>query len=525
MKKQSISFLLLVAVIGIVGLTVAYFSSTTTFENEFQTPEYGTTYIEKFTSPDNWLPGDETEKTLEVRNSGNVDEAVRVKVEESWVSKRGTTLPLTQGDNVVAQINFINGNDWTKVEVDGANYYYYYYNYKLAPGETTSKLLDKVTFNSAITSSATCSDTIVDGTTTRTCNSNETGYDGATYNLKLTIETVQYNKYQDAWNTSINIAASKPELEPELEPTQTGVEYLAENATNPSTITSYNDESADKNKMFQFNHTVNNEIITESRYIGDVPNNYIYFNCDSLDNQNSDTCEVWRILGIFDVERTVEDAENPGQNIIITEQRMKLVRGNDLKSTMAWDSSNVNNWTTASLNTYLNGDYYIDLSENAQLQIDDAIYYLGGFVWNNTTPISTEQIYEFERGSTVYNGRPTSWEGRIALMYPSDMYMTYAYGVFDSCYLAPMRSGCGGNPTKSWIYNTNLLQNDSDYQKTWFLSHRSDVSSPVFYADRATMDRDKAQISNGVRPVVYLSADVKIIDGDGSSDNPYKLKM
>ena len=40
MKKQSILFLLLVAVIGIVGLTVAYFSSTTTFENEFQTPEY-----------------------------------------------------------------------------------------------------------------------------------------------------------------------------------------------------------------------------------------------------------------------------------------------------------------------------------------------------------------------------------------------------------------------------------------------------------------------------------------------------
>ena len=44
---------------------------------------------------------------------------IRVKVEESWVSKRGTTLPLTQGNNVAALINFINDDDWTKVLVDG----------------------------------------------------------------------------------------------------------------------------------------------------------------------------------------------------------------------------------------------------------------------------------------------------------------------------------------------------------------------------------------------------------------------
>ncbi|MBQ9318519.1 MAG: hypothetical protein IJR82_02685, partial [Bacilli bacterium] len=136
-QNRNLIILLLVSIIGVVGVTIAYFSSTTTFDNVFQTSEYGTTYIEKFVSPDNWLPGDETEKTLQVTNSGNVDEAVRVIVEESWVSKKGTTLPLTQGDNVAALINFINNDDWTKVEVDGENYYYYYYNYKLAPGETT----------------------------------------------------------------------------------------------------------------------------------------------------------------------------------------------------------------------------------------------------------------------------------------------------------------------------------------------------------------------------------------------------
>ncbi|MBQ9318712.1 MAG: hypothetical protein IJR82_03700, partial [Bacilli bacterium] len=68
-QKKNLMILLLIAIIGVVGLTVAYFSSTTTFENVFVTPEYGTEYIEKFTSPDNWKPGDVTEKTLEVKNS------------------------------------------------------------------------------------------------------------------------------------------------------------------------------------------------------------------------------------------------------------------------------------------------------------------------------------------------------------------------------------------------------------------------------------------------------------------------
>ena len=38
---------------------------------------------------------------------------------------------------------------------------------------------------------------------------------------------------------------------------------------------------------------------TEYRYIGDNPNNYVYFNCDSLSNQSASTCEIlfrWNAL-------------------------------------------------------------------------------------------------------------------------------------------------------------------------------------------------------------------------------------
>ena len=35
------------------------------------------------------------------------------------------------------------------------------------------------------------------------------------------------------------------------------------------------------------------------RYIGANPNNYVYFNCSDYSNPTADTCELWRIIGVF----------------------------------------------------------------------------------------------------------------------------------------------------------------------------------------------------------------------------------
>ena len=541
-QKKNLMILLLIAIIGIVGVTVAYFSSRATFENVFETPEYGTEYIEKFTSPDNWKPGDVTEKTLEVRNSGTVDEAVRVKVEESWKSKNNTDLPLTQGNNVAAIINYINPSDWTRVDVANEDYYYYYYNYKLSPEETTSKLLDKVTFNPLINATTSCSDIVENGVTTRSCKSNGSGYDGATYKLKFTIETVQYNKYAEAWGTgnTVTILAEKP---------FPGTQYLAENATNPSTITDYNDANADKGKMFYFTHTLNEgteneKTITETRYIGDEPNNYAYFNCDDMSDQSASTCEVWRILGVFDVEREIDDEENPGQKKTITEQRMKLVKGS-IYAGMKYNSSSNNDWTVSPLKTFLNGDYYnrtgdaatYGLKASARSIIGDAKYYLGAVSYNSGYG-TAEQIYQKERGNTLCGAcnsdtKKLTWTGKVGLMYPSDEYMVYGNGVHDFCYNNPY--GCyvndshQANPTTGWIYKSNILEGQSISKNIWFLNSSVGYQNDVIYELTATDGGSlnlcySASTGVGVRPVVYLKSDIQIIDGDGTSGNPYKLK-
>ena len=346
--------------------------------------------------------------------------------------------------------------------------------------------------------------------------------------MRFNVETVQYNQYQTAWGTSVALLSAKP----------MNIQQFITSKTN-IVNTEYNDNT--KGKMFVFNHeaTAQTPALTDYRYIGDAPNNYVYFNC--TDDTDTSTCELWRIIGVFNVERT--KPEHEGQTI--TEIRMKLVRGYDFATSMIWDnrdgvwsSSGNNDWNGSFMNTYLNETYYPTLSIVANGQIEDAIYYLGGRIadWSGSVPVygTTEEIYAWERGNTVYNNtRPTSWEGKVALMYPSDMYMTYAKGVENNCYNDPYKCYTNSlltvaDQTKSWVHNTNKLEGTTWQQWTWFLSPDAELSNRVMRAD-SDGDLDCSHTNSlgggGARPVVYLKSSIQILSGDGSEQNPYTLLM
>ena len=287
-------------------------------------------------------------------------------------------------------------------------------------------------------------------------------------------------------------------------------------------------ENGDKTAMFAFDHpqTEQMKATTDYRYIGNVPNNYVKFNCDN-DGTN---CEIWRIIGVFEVD------DGNGNY----EQRIKLVRGSAFAETMEWDDNSdgiySNNWPNASLNTFLNGDYLnrdgnastYGLKELAQSQIADAKYYLGGGVYDSNSAYgSTEDIYSWERGTTVYdNSNSTYWKGKVGLMYASDMYMLYGKGVDDICYNNPNKCVSWVTPagvsSSGWIYNSNLIEGQTGIQWTWLLSQRSQSSASVFYGSEGLYDIHTSQ-SIAVRPVVYLKPSIQITGGDGSELNPYTL--
>ena len=194
-NKKKLLLLLGVSVLTVIGSTLAYFTTSSEFVNTFKTAMYGAEIKETFESPSNWTPGTTTDKTVIVTNNGDIPIAARASYIEEWESANGATLPLKQGENAVAIINFKDG--WTLAD-DG----YYYYGSKenmtsINKGESSTSFISGVTFNDKITSELV-SNISSDGKTI-TYTSSGDGYDNATYKLIIKIDTIQYDE-ASAWN-------------------------------------------------------------------------------------------------------------------------------------------------------------------------------------------------------------------------------------------------------------------------------------------------------------------------------------
>lgn len=190
-NKKKLLVVLGLSVLTVLGSAVAYFTTTTDITNLFKVALYQNEIEEEFISPDDWTPGTTTDKTVMIRNTGSINMAVRISYTEEWVSANGKNLSLKDVNNNVASIiNFNEG--WTK-DSDG----YYYYGSKdnmtkVKPEETTTSFISGITFNSNIKSSLKETKS-ADGKTI-TYTSTGDGYDNATYNLTIKIDTIQYDQ-------------------------------------------------------------------------------------------------------------------------------------------------------------------------------------------------------------------------------------------------------------------------------------------------------------------------------------------
>ena len=235
------------------------------------------------------------------------------------------------------------------------------------------------------------------------------------------------------------------------------------------------------------------EDITEYRYRGANPKNYVTFNN-----------EVWRIIGVFKADDGTGKIEN----------RIKLIR-NESIGNKYWNTSGTNNWARpASLNTYLNGTYYNGISSEAQSMIGNAKYYLGGYT---STGITASNMYLYERkisgSGTYYHGtNPNSWTGKIALMYVSD----YGYAASDAC--SQTMSYYDECKNENWLYNSNTIR--------WTLSQFIGYGIVFRINSSGRLEKDYGDVSDylfGVQPVLYLTSSVQITGGSGTSADPYTL--
>ncbi len=200
-RKKPLMYVLLFAVAFIViGTTIAYYTSSDTFNNEFNTGTYKIETQENFESPDNWTPGTTTPKTVIATNKGNTPAAVRIKLTPSWVDANGDSLPLKDNDdNEAAIINFASNLNSKWIYDNG----YYYYKRALNENQSTTSLLESVTFNPNFDINNIKDCESEDGVTT--CITEFTDYSGGKYTLQVEIETAQFDQYKNIWGTTIEL--------------------------------------------------------------------------------------------------------------------------------------------------------------------------------------------------------------------------------------------------------------------------------------------------------------------------------
>ena len=261
------------------------------------------------------------------------------------------------------------------------------------------------------------------------------------------------------------------------------------------------------------------QVVNENgyRYEGKDPNNYIWFNN-----------ELWRIIGVFD------EASHgvSGQNLV------KIIKVDSIGG-LAWHKSNTNDWTASSLMNLLNGAYlnsqngtggeycygysttvgaqcdYTEtgINDTYRSMIENVTWYLGGY---SSVSATAEAFYGYERGTTVYSGRPTTTTGYIGLMYPSD----YGYSVLSSSCARTTNLGSYNKATcagQSWLYGQGY---------EWTITPRSSDSNRVLrLGNGGALNFSNAYSGFSVRPVLYLDSSVYVIDGNGSVSDPYIIGM
>ena len=316
------------------------------------------------------------------------------------------------------------------------------------------------------------------------------------------------------------------------------------------------------------------------RYIGADPSNYVYFNCSDYNNPTADTCELWRIIGVFN---NVTKGNGSKENLV------KIIRTDSLGE-FSWDCKDFvgtsteeygsNDWTDSQLMMMLNptnylksgytnssdiislesqqlyskmGSYYNgtkgcepawvasgasfsctevdftstglknDITRNA---IEEVVWDLGGSSMypEDYYGVTPSEFYEAERGGGVYSGHATTWIGKIGLMYPSD------YGYATSGGTTEDRAACLAKGLNNWRELSDCSGNDylldaSRSSPSTLTPHSVNAYDMFYVSSDGGVYRNGARYSFDVRPALFLKSNIQVDKGTGEKSNPYTLKM
>ena len=222
-------------------------------------------------------------------------------------------------------------------------------------------------------------------------------------------------------------------------------------------------------------------------------NNYIYFNCNNYSNPSSSTCEIWRIIGVFD-------------------GKLKIIRNSTIGE-LAWDSNGIAAWSTSTLQKILNENYYNGNELNFKIKNETTRNMITSVKWNIGTYYSSRNIFS----NAAYSSEITkTWSGKIALptvsdyLYSNDFLSSAPEDIYIDMSCQKNNNWLSQKVDNFWFLNIGSYSDSETYP--W------NLSGYIYYANNANN-------TFGILPTLYLKPELKINSGDGSESNPYTLKV
>lgn len=246
---------------------------------------------------------------------------------------------------------------------------------------------------------------------------------------------------------------------------------------------------------------------------------------------------LYRIIGLF---KDVELSSGQKTDLI------KVIREDSIGN-FAWDLTSAdeqamtydNNWHDATLNNILNNGYlksssgiihyYYDMLTGSpatattdftkigispmQNKVAEVVWNLGG--WDDDA--YPNEIYEYERGESKCTDctYETTWEGKVALAYPSDQ----GYGADLSNCSSTLSNYilCNSVNWMSSMSNGTVIE--------WLLAPYSSYSDDAWNVSFGGVGYGSGVAYGfGARPVFYLSSELAMESGSGTKTNPYVVR-
>lgn len=289
------------------------------------------------------------------------------------------------------------------------------------------------------------------------------------------------------------------------------------------------------NKLLGFSSGKNGlRKINEKDYIyyGDSPNNYIYYNCENNDDLN--TCELWRIVGFFYNKETKEYNTKIVRNESIGKYQFDYQMENN-------QNISTNTWIESTLHKYLNEEF--KLKNNYDIYLDEYIY-------------EAERIPNLEADIKNMKIKDSKIDSKINLLNLSD----YLYA--SSCEKEKINEYKNECFINNWLNNIEILNEWSLTSKEIeIIKPQEELNNPntdneeiienneniideeieinnestetvetvsrvinYVYTIGSNITEQDVNSESDVRPVVYLKPRILLLDGNGSFEKPYIVK-